>query len=89
VFNHQPAGYRCPFCRNIREDASDHLLRVLHRDEDVFVKVNPRWWPNNPGAALVIPVEHHEHLFDLPDRLAEPVHRATRMTALAMKRAFD
>ncbi|MFZ6003622.1 MAG: HIT family protein [Actinomycetota bacterium] len=88
MHNHEPGGYRCPFCRNIRDGESDMPFEVLHRDDDVLVKVNPKWWPNNPGAALVIPVEHHENLYDLPVRLAEPILRATRFTALAMKSAF-
>ena len=88
MFNHEPDDYRCPFCRNLRDGESDLPLEILHRTDDVFVKVNPKWWPNNPGAALVIPVEHHENLYDLPDRLAEPLLSATRATAIAMKRAF-
>ena len=89
MFTHQPDGYVCPFCRNVRDGGSDHPLEIVYRDDDVFVKVNPKWWPNNAGAALVIPVEHHENLYDLPDRLALPLHRAIRDTALAMKSAFD
>ena len=88
MFNHKPDGYRCPFCRNIRTGEFDHPLAIVHRDDDVLVKVNPKWRPNNPGAALVIPIEHHENLYDLPDRLAEPLLRATKRTALAMKAAF-
>lgn len=88
MFTHEPEAYVCPFCRNIRDDESDLPLEILYRAEDVVVKVNPKWWPNNPGAALVIPVEHYENLYDLPDRLAVPLLRATRETALAMKAAF-
>lgn len=88
MHNHEPRAYTCPFCRNIRTGESELPLEILHRDDDVMVKVNPKWWPNNPGAALVIPVEHHENLYDLPDRLAAPILRATRLTALAMKSAF-
>lgn len=86
--SHEPPGYRCPFCRNIADGAADHPLEILHRDDDVFVKMNPKWWPNNPGSVLVIPVEHHENIFDLPAELAAPVHRAARSAALAMKAAW-
>lgn len=88
MHNHAPASYDCPFCRNVRDGRSDLPLEVVHRDDDVFVKVNPKWWPNNPGGALVIPVAHHENVYDLPVALGVPLHRAVRATALAMKAAY-
>jgi histidine triad (HIT) family protein len=87
VHNHEPADYRCPFCLNLT-GAADLPLEIIHRDEHVFVKVNPRWWPNNPGSVLVVPVEHHENVFDLPPELGTPIQRAVRDAAIAMKRAF-
>ncbi|WCO65198.1 HIT family protein [Iamia majanohamensis] len=55
---------------------------------DVFVKVNPGWWPRNPGSVLVIPVEHHENLYELPLRLATPMLRAVQSAASAMRTAY-
>ncbi len=86
--SHAPPDYACPFCRNIRDGTADHPLEVLYQDDDVFVKMNPKRSPNNPGNVLVIPIEHHENLFNLPDRLATPIHRAARDAAVAMKTAF-
>ncbi len=65
--------------------------RATHvfRDSDVFVKVSPKWWSRNVGGALVIPVEHHENLYGLPDRLAVPLVAAVRDTAVAMRRAYQ
>ncbi|MEY2589210.1 MAG: histidine triad family protein [Acidimicrobiaceae bacterium] len=88
VESHAPGGYRCPFCRNIREGKADHPLEVVHRDDEVFVKMNPKWWPNNPGSVLVVPVHHYENIFDLPVELATPIQRAARSAAIAMKSAF-
>jgi len=86
--SHAPTDYRCPFCLNIRDGTSDLPLEFIHRDDDVVVKMNPNWRPNNPGSVLVIPTEHHENIFDVPDRLALPIHRAARNAAVAMKVAF-
>lgn len=88
MFNHAPAGYACPFCRDIVDGESDFPLEVLHRDEFVMVKMNPRWWPRNPGGVLVVPLEHHENVYDLPPALGTPIQAAVRATALAMKVAF-
>ena len=63
MHNHEPQSYWCPFCRNISTGTSDKPLEVVFKDEDVFVKLNPKWWPRNPGAALVIPVQHFENVY--------------------------
>ncbi|HXH56968.1 HIT family protein [Iamia sp.] len=88
MYDHAPPGYQCPFCRNVATGESDHPLAIVHRDEDVFVKVNPAWWPRNPGSVLVIPLEHHENVFDLPPELGTPIQCAVRASAIAMKAAF-
>ena len=64
-------------------------MEIVRRYEDVIVKMNPRWRLANPGAALVIPVEHYENVYDLPDTLGASLQRATRETAQAMKRAYN
>jgi len=63
-------------------------LEIVHRYEDVFVKVNPRWRPRNPGSVLIIPNGHFENVYDLPAELGTPIQQAVRDTALAMKPAF-
>lgn len=88
VVSHAPPGYLCPFCRNINEGAAEHPLEILYRDDDVFVKMNPKWRPSNPGSVLVVPIAHYENIFDLPDELGTPIHRAARAAARAMKDAF-
>jgi len=82
---HEPDGYDCPFCRI----ANGHLPgRVVHRTEDVMVLVNIKWWPNNPGGLLVVPVEHHENAYDLPPDLGMSIQWAIRASAKALKSAF-
>ena len=88
MISHAPHDYQCPFCRNIREGVADHPLEVLYQDDHVFVKMNPKWRPNNAGSVLVVPVDHYENIFDLPLELSTPIHRAARLAAMAMKSAF-
>ena len=88
MHNHAPVGYPCPFCRNIQRGDADFPLESLYRDDDVFVKMNPKWFERNPGSVLVIPVEHYENVFDLPVDLGTPIQRAVRAAAVAMKEAF-
>jgi histidine triad (HIT) family protein len=89
VYNHAPADYACPFCRNVATSESDFPLEFLHRDDDVFVKMNPWWWTRNPGSVLVIPNVHYENVYDLPPELGTPIQRAIRDATLAMKTAWS
>lgn len=88
MHNHAPDGYACPFCRNLRSGQSDLPLEIVRRYESVFVKMNPKWWPNNPGAVLVIPNDHYENIYDMPPELGAPIQSAVRDAALAMKAAY-
>ena len=88
VFNHAPRGYDCPFCRTDPRLA-DHPLEILHRYDQVTVRMNPKWWPRNPGSALVIPNDHYENVYDLPPDLGAPIQHAVHDTALALKEAFS
>jgi len=87
-WRHEPEGYDCPFCENIATGRGAFPVEMIHTYDDVVVKMNPRWKPTNPGAALVIPVNHYENIYELPDELGEPIQRAVRETALAMKTAY-
>ena len=90
MISHAPAGYRCPFCRVQTDDPEDPSgpPSIVHADDDVFVLVNGRWWPRNPGAVLVIPRQHHENVFDLPPALGTPIQAAVRDSALALRAAY-
>jgi histidine triad (HIT) family protein len=87
-WRHEPDGYICPFCENIATGRGAFPVEIVHAYDDVVVKMNPRWKPTNPGSVLVIPISHYENIYGLPDHLGEPIQRAIRETALAMKSAF-
>ncbi len=88
MYNHEPAGYDCPFCREDPARAT-RPIEILRRYERVTVRLNPKWWPNNPGGTLVVPHDHVENVYDLPPELGTPMQEAIRDTALALKTAFD
>jgi histidine triad (HIT) family protein len=72
---HEPAGYSCPFCRLPRgeETERNRLDDIVWRDEaTVFVS------PGGPatGAAIVVPNEHVENLYEIDDALLGAVYAA-------------
>jgi histidine triad (HIT) family protein len=61
---------------------------VVYRDTETTAFVGAKWWVNNPGHALVIPNEHFENLYDVPDDVLGAVYATVRRVALAMKDAY-
>lgn len=76
MYNHEPDGYSCPFCRRTSLDMG--LGSGIHHTDIVFdngtvtaflaaIQRNP-----NDGSALVIPNNNYENIYDMPvDLLAQ------------------
>ena len=54
----------------------------------MFARIAPKWWPGNPGSALVIPTEHYENLYDVPAEVGHAVWDLTGRIAVAMRETF-
>jgi len=90
VFNHEPAHYRCPFCAFVRAECDDDnaTTGLVAQEELVFARIAPKWWPGNPGSAVVIPTEHYENLYDVPAEVGHAVWDLTGRIAVAMRETF-
>jgi histidine triad (HIT) family protein len=73
----------CRFCAIARGEVE---ARVVLEDEQVLAFLDHR--PLFPGHSLVIPLEHHETLPDLPSYMLEPVFGASRLLAEAVVEAM-
>jgi len=60
---------------------------IVAQDEIVVVVINP--FPLNPGHVLVIPRQHVESIYELPDALAGPVLSTAVRVARIAKRVFS
>ncbi len=92
MFSHAPPDYDCPLCRLVRGDPQpdwNALDDVVLREPEVLAFVSPVWWPNNAGHVIVIPTEHIENMYGLPDDIAARIHNAARRIALALKSTYD
>ncbi len=89
---HAPAGYRCPFCRIVAgEDLAPPHSRqtdVVCRDARATAFISTRWWPQNAGHVLVVPNEHHENVYEIPDDLLGPVHVLGKRIAGAIRATY-
>jgi histidine triad (HIT) family protein len=91
LFNHEPPGYRCPFCFLLAggQTEIDHPRDIVERTELATALIASGWWPNNPGHVLVVPNAHYENLYDLPVEYGHAVHDLIGQIARAMRTSYD
>jgi histidine triad (HIT) family protein len=73
----------CTFCRIV---AGAEPAHVVHRDARTmsFLDVRPLF----PGHVLVVPIEHHETLGDLPPELVAPLFSAVQRVSVAVEQGL-
>jgi histidine triad (HIT) family protein len=90
---HAPADYQCPFCSiasgSDNEGNWTKQSDVVFRDEGTTAFIGSRWWPNNPGHVIVIPNQHIENIYTMPQELHGKIYEVARQIALAFKLAFN
>jgi histidine triad (HIT) family protein len=92
MYNHAPENYVCPFCLLVQgiESKDVHSVQsdIVYHDVQVMAFVSSHQWPNNHGNVIIVPNEHYENIYDLPNRYAGDIHQVARMIALAMKAVY-
>ena len=92
MHNHAPADYQCPFCAISRDDFHDGTESrkddVFYHDDLITAFISSRYWPNIQGNVVIVPNEHYENLYELPDKYLDHIGRLSQRVAVAMKEAF-
>jgi histidine triad (HIT) family protein len=73
----------CAFCAIV---AGESEAEVVFEDEATLAFLDNR--PLFPGHSLLVPREHHETLWDLPDGLVEPLFTNATLLSLAIREAM-
>jgi histidine triad (HIT) family protein len=60
----------------------------VRRTAGALAFICPRWWPNNHGYVLVVPIRHYENLYELPPEAGHAVHDLVRDVAIAIRRTY-
>lgn len=93
MYNHAPENYICPFCLLIQGIENEKVYSIqsdiVYQDGSVTAFVGSNQWPRNQGNTIIVPNEHFENIFDLPDHYAMDIHRVARLISLAMKEAYS
>jgi len=80
----------CPFCEVAagRDTEANALADLVFRDELTTAFVSPKWWEASPGHVIVVPNEHVQDVYAMPDALLGAVYGTAGKVAAAMKRAY-
>jgi histidine triad (HIT) family protein len=90
MYNHQPENYICSFCSFANGEETEHNKRsdIVFEDDTTVAFISPKWWINNPGHVIVIPKNHFENIYEIPDNLLSHVHITAKKIALALKETY-
>lgn len=92
MYSHAPVHYTCPICLGIQGIESDQTLLkqsdLTYRDSWVSVFINSFWVGRNEGHAIVVPNDHVEHIYDLPDEIGGLIISLARRVAIAMREVY-
>ena len=69
--SHAPKGYRCPICLGVQGIENEHTLLMqndlVYKDELVSVFINSFWIKTVEAHVIVVPNDHIENLYDVPE----------------------
>jgi histidine triad (HIT) family protein len=87
---HRPPGYLCPFCNVVAggESERNRPSDIVWRDEQTTAFISPKWWEASPAHVIVIPNEHFEHLYEIPDATLGSVYATAKRVAIGLKRTY-
>lgn len=73
----------CIFCRIVLKQAPGS---IIYEDETALAFLDNR--PLSEGHTLVIPREHYQDIFEIPEEVLCQVHQVSRRIAIALEKAF-
>lgn len=92
ITSNAPEGYVCPICLGVKRiESDDTLMRptdIIYTDDLVTVFINSFFMGKNAGHAIVVPNEHYENIYTLPQEVGHRVFDLAQKLALAMKSAY-
>ncbi len=92
MHNHAPTNYVCPICLGVQGiENEDTLIRqsdILYKDDDVMVFVASFFVKGSEGHLIVVPTQHYENFYDLPDEIGAKILSTAKQYAIKMKNAY-
>jgi histidine triad (HIT) family protein len=91
MYSHEPENYTCPLCQIARGETTEKgsaEADVFFRDDTLTAFIAGKWWRSNPGHAIIIPNEHIENLYDMPEEIGHRIADLSKKVAIALKETY-
>lgn len=89
MFNHAKSDYGCPICLAINGIENDDTMikqeDIFYQDDRILGIINSKYVENNPGHNILVPREHIENIYDLPDEIGAHIFKMSRIFSIALK----
>ena len=90
---HAFLDYICPICLGVQGVENENTLirktDILFKDEFVMVFIASYFIEGSEGHLIVVPVDHFENFYDLPNEIGSKIFSTARKFAIKMKSAYD
>lgn len=92
MFNHAPKNYKCPICIGLSGiENEDTLLKQadeVYKDDLVTAYINSFWIPTCDGHVIIVPDEHYENIYEIPNNVGHRIFEVAKKISIAMKKAY-
>ncbi|MCB2298153.1 HIT family protein [Clostridium tagluense] len=92
MYNHAPKDYICPFCLIVKGIENEHVLTkqddIVYKDDYITAFIGAGWWNNNKGHVIIIPNNHFENIYELPNEFSAKIHEFEKEIAIAFKKVY-
>lgn len=90
MYNHAPKDYQCFTCVFASGQKTEYNKPsdIVLADDKIVAFLSFKWWINNPSHVIVIPREHFENIYDIPDALLSHIHMIAKKIAIAFKQVY-
>jgi histidine triad (HIT) family protein len=92
MYNHAPNEYVCPICVGISPNQSGETLihpnDIVYQDEIITAFIGSYFIGHNNGHVIVVPNQHYENLYDMPEDVGAQIFKTAKKMALALKKAY-
>lgn len=89
--SHAPLDYECPFCAVAEGHEGPAVVttqaEIVYQDEKTLAFVCANGFGAHPGHILVVPREHYENVYELPDDVGGAIFSTVRRVAIALRRS--